>query len=332
VGGTQHIFSEAFKRATGTDSVLVPYRGEPPLVTDFLGGRIDWFIATPHAVNPHVKAGKVKMLAVTGEQRFDLAPTVPTFKEEGITDLVVVGWYALFAPAATPTAIVEKLSREVSDIIRAPEFSQYLRDNGLIPTGLGHQEFGPKLRAIENAFGKMIRGEQHQGRLAAPKAAAHPPLQLNGDSSMLRLRQICLVAPELETTVAQMQRIFDIAPCHRGAGVAKYGLVNALFIFGHQFLEIVAPTSGVADDTTAAGRYLQRSKGRGGYMAIFDCDDPERRQKHVTSLGMRIAHVLNDPGKFWGIQLHPLDTRATMLEFDRIPTGNEALDGTLARR
>ena len=143
---------------------------------------------------------------------------------------------------------------------------------------------------------------------------------------MLRLRQICLVAPELETTVEQMQRIFAIAPCHRGAGVAKYGLVNALFVFGHQFLEIVAPASGVADDTTAAGRYLQRSQGRGGYMAIFDCDDPERRQTHVTRLGMRIAHVLNDPGQFWGIQLHPLDTRATMLEFDRT-TGNEMLDG-----
>jgi tripartite-type tricarboxylate transporter receptor subunit TctC len=157
VGGTQHIFSEAFKRATGVDSVLVPYRGEPPLMTDFLGGRIDWFIATPHAVYPHVKSGKVKLLAVTGEQRFDLAPNVPTFKEEGIADLVVVGWYALFAPAATPTPIIEKLSREVAEIIRTPEITQYLRDNGLVPTGAGHQDFLPKLKVTEEAFGRMIR-------------------------------------------------------------------------------------------------------------------------------------------------------------------------------
>jgi tripartite-type tricarboxylate transporter receptor subunit TctC len=157
VGGTQHIFSEAFKRATGVDSVQVPFRGEPPLVLDFIGGRVDWFIATPHAVYPHVKAGKVKLLAVTGQQRFDLAPTVPTFKEEGITDLVVVGWYALFTPAATPAPIIEKLSKEVSEIVRAPEFSQFLRDNGLVPTGLGHQEFEPKLRETEDAFGRMIR-------------------------------------------------------------------------------------------------------------------------------------------------------------------------------
>lgn len=143
---------------------------------------------------------------------------------------------------------------------------------------------------------------------------------------MLRLRQICLVAPELESAVECIERIFAVAPCHRDTGVAKYGLVNALFVFGHQFLEIVAPTSGIADDTTAAGRYLQRSKGRGGYMAIFDCDDPERRQAHVTALGLRIAHVLDYPGKFWGIQLHPLDARATMLEFDRT-VGNEELAG-----
>ncbi len=143
---------------------------------------------------------------------------------------------------------------------------------------------------------------------------------------MLRLRQICLVAPELESAVERIERIFAVAPCHRGTGVAKYGLVNALFVFGHQFLEIVAPASGSADEATAAGRFLRRSKGRGGYMAIFDCDDPERRQGHVTSLGVRVAHVLNYPGKFWGIQLHPLDSRATMLEFDRT-VGNEELGG-----
>lgn len=144
---------------------------------------------------------------------------------------------------------------------------------------------------------------------------------------MLRLRQICLVTHELESAVEHMQRIFGIAPCHRGAGVAKYGLVNALFVFGHQFLEIVAPASGIADETTAAGRYLRRSNGRGGYMAIFDCDDPERRQRHASRLGLRIAHVLDDPGNFWGIQLHPVDTRATMLEFDRTE-GNDAIDGS----
>jgi len=137
----------------------------------------------------------------------------------------------------------------------------------------------------------------------------------------LRLRQICLVAPGLEPVVDAVQTIFGLPVCHRDPGVAKYGLVNALFVCGHQFLEVVAPTR----DDTAAGRFLQRSGGRGGYMAIFDTDDPERRRAHAQTLGIRIAHTMDYPG-FIGTQLHPADCRATMLEFDR-SAGNEDLDG-----
>jgi len=137
----------------------------------------------------------------------------------------------------------------------------------------------------------------------------------------LRLRQICLVAPELERVVDAVGAIFGLPVCHRDPAVAKYGLVNALFVCGHQFLEVVAPTRG----GTAAGRFLQRSGGRGGYMAIFDTDDPERRRARAQALGIRIAHAMDYPG-FFGTQLHPVDCRATMLEFDR-STGNEDLDG-----
>ena len=138
---------------------------------------------------------------------------------------------------------------------------------------------------------------------------------------MLRLRQICLVAPELEPAVEQVRRIFGVEVCHRDEAVAKYGLANALFVFGHQFVEIVSPTRADA----AAGRFLERSGGRGGYMAIFDTHDPERRRELVESLGVRIAHTMQVPG-FRGIQLHPRDARATMLEFD-CSEGNEHLDG-----
>ena len=137
----------------------------------------------------------------------------------------------------------------------------------------------------------------------------------------LRLRQICLVAPELEPAVEAIGSIFGLQVCHRDPAVGQYGLVNALFVCGHQFLEVVAPTR----DGTTAGRFLQRSGGRGGYMAIFDTHDPERRRAHVDALGVRVAHVMDYPA-FFGIQLHPVDCRATMLEFDR-STGNEELDG-----
>lgn len=156
-GGTQHILSEAFKRATGIDSVHIPYKGEAPLVTDFLGGQIDWYIATPITIMPHVRSGKVKLLAITGDQRLPLTPDVPTFKEIGIPDLVMVGWYALFAPAATPAPIIERLSREVSEIVRTPEITDYLKESGLVPAGLSAAEFAPELPVFQDAFGRMIK-------------------------------------------------------------------------------------------------------------------------------------------------------------------------------
>lgn len=137
----------------------------------------------------------------------------------------------------------------------------------------------------------------------------------------LNLRQICLAAPELEPVVDAVREVFDLEVCHRDPNVAKYGLENALFVFGRAFLEVVAPTR----SDTAAGRFIERSGGFGGYMAIFDCSDPERRREQAESMGVRIAHVLDYPG-YWGIQLHPRDARATMLEFDRTE-GARDLDG-----
>ena len=83
-----------------------------------------------------------------------------------------------------------------------------------------------------------------------------------GGAHYLRLRQICLVAPDLEPAVDAVRAIFGLEVCFRDPAVGKYGLVNALFVFGHQFLEVVAPTR----DGTTAGRFIERSGGRGGYM------------------------------------------------------------------
>lgn len=137
----------------------------------------------------------------------------------------------------------------------------------------------------------------------------------------LNLRQIALAAPALKPAEDAVRAVFGVEVCHRDPAVAKYGLENALFVFGHAFLEIVAPTR----EDTAAGRFIERTRGVGGYMAIFDCDDPLGRRARAEQLGVRIAHVLDYPG-FVGSQLHPRDCRATMLEFDHTD-GAEDLDG-----
>jgi hypothetical protein len=137
----------------------------------------------------------------------------------------------------------------------------------------------------------------------------------------LRLRQICLVAEALEPAIADLADIFGLEICYRDGAVAKYGLVNALLPIGTSFLEVVAPTR----EGTAAGRYLERRKGDGGYMVIIDCDDIERRRAHVQAMGVRIANPLAY-SSYTGIQLHPRDTGGSFLEFNHT-AGGAALDG-----
>lgn len=136
-----------------------------------------------------------------------------------------------------------------------------------------------------------------------------------------RLRQICLVARDLPHVIADMQAIFGVKLAYQDPHVRRYGLENALFPFGLAFVEVVSPV----EPDTAAGRFLERSGGIGGYMAIFNCSDPERRGRHADALGVRIAHTMDQAG-FHAVQLHPRDCRAAMIEFDR-SDGEEDLRG-----
>ena len=98
-------------------------------------------------------------------------------------------------------------------------------------------------------------------------------------ASYLRLRQICLVAPHLEPVIPDIAGIMGLNVCYRDGNVAKYGLENALLPVDTILLEVVAPTQA----GTAAGRFLDKTGGRGGYMAIFCCDDPDARGKHANA-------------------------------------------------
>jgi hypothetical protein len=137
----------------------------------------------------------------------------------------------------------------------------------------------------------------------------------------LRLRQICLVAPALGPAEANIEAVLGVPVCHRDPNVAPYGLENALFALGPDILEVVAPTR----EGTAAGRFIQRSGGRGGYMAIFDCDDAAARRARAEAIGVRTANLIQHDD-YLGVQLHPRDCRAAMLEFNTT-AGGEALDG-----
>jgi hypothetical protein len=137
----------------------------------------------------------------------------------------------------------------------------------------------------------------------------------------LRMRQICLVARELEPVVSAFRDVFGLEVCHRDPGVGKYGLENALFPVGNGFLEVVAPVR----DGTTAGRYLERRGGDGGYMVITQCGDLAQRRTRCEAVGVRVANEIRY-SDYQELQLHPRDVGAAMLSFSR-QEGGEPADG-----
>jgi hypothetical protein len=136
----------------------------------------------------------------------------------------------------------------------------------------------------------------------------------------LRLRQICLVAPQLEPVISDIADIMGLSVCYRDDNVAKYGLENALLPVDTVLLEVVSPVQ----PGTAAGRFIEKTGGRGGYMAIFCCDDPDARGAHANAIGVRTANVITH-APYHGVQLHPRDCRATFIEFNHTDGSDDGL-------
>ncbi|MEH2489768.1 hypothetical protein V1280_005707 [Bradyrhizobium sp. AZCC 2230] len=143
----------------------------------------------------------------------------------------------------------------------------------------------------------------------------------------MRLRQICLVAPQLAPVISDIVEIMGLAVCYRDGNVAKYGLENALLPVDTIMLEVVAPFK----NGTTAGRFIEKTGGRGGYMAIFCCNDPDERGKNANALGVRTANVI-DHAPYHGVQLHPRDCRAAFIEFNHTEGSDDSFGSVSARR
>ena len=123
-GSLSHIGTEIFKQQSGTFMTHIPYRGSGPAVADVLAGQVQVFITTPPSVMQHVVSGKLKAFAVTGTKRHPGLPNVPTVAEAGMPDFKLEAWVGLFAPAATPPAVVAKLTADVKKALDMPETRQ----------------------------------------------------------------------------------------------------------------------------------------------------------------------------------------------------------------
>lgn len=136
----------------------------------------------------------------------------------------------------------------------------------------------------------------------------------------MRLRQICLVAPQLAPVISDIAEIMGLSVCYRDGNVAKYGLENALLPVDTILLEVVAPFK----DGTTAGRFIEKTGGRGGYMAIFCCDDPDEHGRRANAMGVRTANVI-DHAPYHGVQLHPRHCRAAFIEFNHTEGSDDIL-------
>jgi tripartite-type tricarboxylate transporter receptor subunit TctC len=131
VGTPHHLAMELFKDVTGTEILHVPYKGTAGAVTDLLAGQIDLMFFPVHTAAPHVKAGKLKALAVGSARRHPAAPDVPTLREVGVPNVEVEAWYAFFAPKGLPPQILERLNSELRTILAEPDVRDTLNKSGL---------------------------------------------------------------------------------------------------------------------------------------------------------------------------------------------------------
>ncbi|MFM8863551.1 MAG: Bug family tripartite tricarboxylate transporter substrate binding protein [Limnohabitans sp.] len=155
-GSIQHIAGELFKQMTGTFITHIPYRGAGPAVQDLLGGQVDIFITTPASVVQHIKADKLKGLAVTSNSRLSSLPQVPTTREADLKDFTLDSWFALYAPAGTPNEVVQLLNTELAKILANPDIKKKAEDAGTLIEHMGPAQLGEYTRKELAYWGRVI--------------------------------------------------------------------------------------------------------------------------------------------------------------------------------
>jgi tripartite-type tricarboxylate transporter receptor subunit TctC len=156
-GSSPHLSGELFKTMTGVNITHVPYKGAAPAVNDLLGGVVTMSFDTVPSSAPHVKAGKLKALAVTSAKRLPQFPDVPTVAESGVAGYESTTWFGLLAPAKTPQDIIDKLHAEVVKTMQTADMKERFAKQGAEPVGNTPEQFAGVLKAETAKWGKVIK-------------------------------------------------------------------------------------------------------------------------------------------------------------------------------
>lgn len=156
-GTAQHLIGTQFEAVNGIEIAHIPYKGSGPLVTDLIGGQVTMSFDTVTPVLPHIKAGKLKALAVTTGKRSSALPEVPTLAEAGVKGIDTGTWFGLLAPAATPKEIVTRLNADVVKLLAQPEFRKQLEAIGAEPVGNSPEQMARQIKEDSEKFAKLVK-------------------------------------------------------------------------------------------------------------------------------------------------------------------------------
>ena len=156
-GAPSHLAGEMFKSATGTRLVHVPYKGAGPAVNALIAGEIQVMFAPIVAVLPQVKSGRLRALGVTSAKRSAAAPDLPTLAEAGLAGYEISSWFGLFVPASTPAAVVDKLFKETTRVLKSPDVIERFAKEGAEPVGSTPADFNNYVRTEFVKYNKVIK-------------------------------------------------------------------------------------------------------------------------------------------------------------------------------
>jgi tripartite-type tricarboxylate transporter receptor subunit TctC len=155
-GGSPHLSGETFKIATGTKILHIPYKGGGAAMTDLISGNVHMLFASVLELSGHIKAGKLKALAITSKQRVSALPDVPTLQEAGVTGAESGSWLGLLAPAGTPQAVVDKVSQDLQKVLAMPDVQQQLLAQGAVARGGPPADFARLIAEDRKKYARII--------------------------------------------------------------------------------------------------------------------------------------------------------------------------------
>lgn len=156
-GTPQHLTMELFKAQNKLTLTHVPYKGDAPMITDLIGGQVPMAFVTLSAALPHIKAGKLKPIALAHSKRVDAIASVPTFAEAGMPGFVAATWFGLFGPGTMPPELTNRIYRDVAKIVAVPEFTAKLKEMGGDVDNSTPQAFQAHIQAELKRWGEAVR-------------------------------------------------------------------------------------------------------------------------------------------------------------------------------